>query len=426
MKRTGVLVGMMFALLIGAFAQTSITYQGFLKQNGSPANGTFNMAFRLFAVETGGTALQSSPASGTFAVNVQNGLFTQEISFNASRFTGADRWLEIAVNGTTLSPRIKLNSAPYSIFSQRTRGISVDGENVGIGTTEPLARLHVMGEVRSDGSTGGILSAHNPNNTQSAVSLSWLNDVARIRVGGTGAGASSGLDIQGPGNVSLMRILGDGRVAIGTQNPTRRLEVRTSEITAGYFETTAPFRTGVQGHAPNGHGVVGSTASSDRSGVFCDGRFTATGTKSFSIDHPFDPENKYLIHYCTEGPEPQNVYNGVVRTGVDGYAWIQLPDYFEEVNRDFRYQLTVVDEDEEFALAKVTKKMVGNRFQIRTNRPNVEVCWEVKAVRNDLFVRRHGAPVEVDKPEHERGKYQQPELYDQPKEKGVHYYQEHE
>ena len=33
-----------------------------------------------------------------------------------------------------------------------------------------------------------------------------------------------------------------------------------------------------------------------------------SGVKAFRIDHPLDPENKYLLHYCAEGPEPLNVY----------------------------------------------------------------------------------------------------------------------
>lgn len=131
-----------------------------------------------------------------------------------------------------------------------------------------------------------------------------------------------------------------------------------------------------------------------------------------------------MHHYCAEGPEPQNVYNGVIRTGADGYAWVPLPDYFEEINRDFRYQLTIVDSGDDFVLAKVTREIAHNRFQIRTSKPNVKVSWEVKAVRYDLFVRKYGAPVETDKPEYERGKYQHPELYDQPKEKGRNYHPE--
>src|SRR5205085_63715 len=153
---------------------------------------------------------------------------------------------------------------------------------------------------------------------------------------------------------------------------------------------------------------TGATASY---GVYASGRFGASGTKSFRIDHPFDPENKYLLHYCAEGPEPQNIYNGTITTDGKGEAWVELPDYYAEINKSPRYQLTVVDDTAGpgFVQVKVAHKIKGNRFMIMTSAPNIEVCWEVKATRNDRWVQRYGAPVEVDKLGTEKGKYQHPE-----------------
>src|SRR5207245_2623064 len=105
--------------------------------------------------------------------------------------------------------------------------------------------------------------------------------------------------------------------------------------------------------------------------VYCFGRFGATGTKSFTIDHPFDPENKTLSHYCTEGPEPLNAYSGNVITDSRGYATVRLPDWFEEINRDFRYQLTVLDDGErsDFVLVKIVQEIRNNQFSLRTSQP---------------------------------------------------------
>ncbi|MBS1724715.1 MAG: hypothetical protein JSS66_17375 [Armatimonadetes bacterium] len=162
--------------------------------------------------------------------------------------------------------------------------------------------------------------------------------------------------------------------------------------------------------SPTGYGVYGSGPAGSF-GVYASGNLGASGTKSFRIDHPLDPRNKYLLHYCAEGPEPQNIYNGVVKTDAKGYAWVDLPSYFASINKDCRYQLTVLDDSEDFVLAKVTRGVQGNRFQIRTNKGGVKVSWEVKATRNDLWVQEHGAPVEVEKQGTERGTYQHPELY---------------
>ncbi len=57
--------------------------------------------------------------------------------------------------------------------------------------------------------------------------------------------------------------------------------------------------------------------------------------------------------------------------------------------------------------------------------PNVEVSWRVDADRNDAWVRRYGAPTEIEKSEAERGTYQHPELYGVGPERAINYRQTH-
>jgi hypothetical protein len=102
--------------------------------------------------------------------------------------------------------------------------ITEDGR-IGISTADPAARLHVVGQVRSTGVDGGAFIAFDPNDQLSSVGLSWLNDVARIRVGGSGPAAGGGFDIQTQGDRSLMRLLHSGNVGIGTTNPQSLLQV---------------------------------------------------------------------------------------------------------------------------------------------------------------------------------------------------------
>lgn len=54
-------------------------------------------------------------------------------------------------------------------------------------------------------------------------------------------------------------------------------------------------------------GVYGISTSSGGYGLYAVGNTGASGTK-FRIDHPADPENKYLLHYSTESPQPQNFF----------------------------------------------------------------------------------------------------------------------
>ncbi len=173
--------------------------------------------------------------------------------------------------------------------------------------------------------------------------------------------------------------------------------------------------TGVTG-AGDQIGVLGANENGSGFGVFSNGNSGASGTKAFHIDHPLDPENKYLNHYSSEAPEPMNFYSGNIVTDARGYAVVRLPDYFGAINRDFRYQLSVL---KEFAQAIVAEEIENNQFTIRTDRPRVKVSWRVEAVRNDPWVQHRGYQDVQQKPVSERGKYLHPELYGQPAEQGL-------
>jgi len=121
---------------------------------------------------------------------------------------------------------------------------------------------------------------------------------------------------------------------------------------------------------------------------------------SFSITDPLNP-NQLLNHSFVESPDMMNIYNGSVITDKHGVATVILPDYFEALNRDFRYQLTPVGQ---FAQAIVAKKVEGNRFVIKTNKPGVEVSWQVTGIRHDPYANQHRIQVEEPKPQSLRSK----------------------
>jgi trimeric autotransporter adhesin len=143
---------------------------------------------------------------------------------------------------------------------------------------------------------------------------------------------------------------------------------------------------------------------------------TAGHTKNFKIDHPLDPENKYLYHAAVESSEVLNVYSGNVTTDEQGEAVVALPQWFEAINRDFRYQLTVIGQ---FAQAIVGSKIKDNHFTIKTSAPRVEVSWQVTGIRADAALLKHPFKVEEDKAASERGYYLAPAAYGQPEEKGI-------
>ena len=93
-----------------------------------------------------------------------------------------------------------------------------------------------------------------------------------------------------------------------------------------------------------------------------------------------------------------------------------MPDWFEALNKDFRYQLTVVGQ---FAQAIVASEIKNHRFTIKTNAPDIKVSWQVTGVRSDAATRQRPFQVEEEKPVRERGTYLSPEAYGEPNEKGI-------
>ncbi len=100
------------------------------------------------------------------------------------------------------------------------------------------------------------------------------------------------------------------------------------------------------------------------------------------------------MHCAVESAELLNIYSGNVETDEDGVAVVVLQDYVEAVNRDFRYQLTVIGQ---FAQAIVSEGVRNNRFKIATDKPHVAVSWHVTGVRHDAYAQAHPLIVEQDK-----------------------------
>jgi hypothetical protein len=166
---------------------------------------------------------------------------------------------------------------------------------------------------------------------------------------------------------------------------------------------------------------------SDRLIINANGSVQVTGALSkaggsFKIDHPLDPESKYLYHSFVESPDMMNVYNGTITTDANGYATIDLPNYFEALNKDFRYQLTIVDEnDSTWSFAKVVQKVHNNTFVIRTSTPDLEVSWQVTGIRKDPWAEQNRIPTSIDKEPENKGKLLHPEAYGKPADTGINY-----
>jgi len=331
------------------------------------------------------------------------------------------------------------------------------GGRIGIGTTTPGSKLTVAGRIET--TSGGIKF---PNGTvQTSAGLSQVNHNATLAGAGT-EGSPLGLA------VPLIITVGDNDPLINATNTVAgATAILANGGAAGAFGSGGTglvtnggrgFNTALQGGfgmisaggagasagGSGGAGLAGAggfgVGSGNRGGTGIlaipgggsggaskgmAGEFLgdvsvmgnlSKGGGSFKIDHPLDPANKYLYHSFVESPDMKNVYDGVITTDQNGEAIVTLPDYFEALNRDFRYQLTVIGQ---FAQAIVASEISGNRFTIKTDQPGVKVSWQVTGIRQDAYANKHRIPIEEEKPERERGFYLHPEVFSQPEEKSV-------
>jgi hypothetical protein len=245
--------------------------------------------------------------------------------------------------------------------------------------------------------------------------------------GGFGVfGYASNASGNGPAMIALSEGNGNGLTANSANG--NGVEANTDSASdAGVYGWAPSFVSGGTGvrAAAFGTGAValrataGGTAT--QAAVFT-GNVQVTGTLtkgagSFKIDDPVDPANKYLSHSFVESPDMKNIYDGVVRTDARGLATVTMPRWFGALNRDFRYQLTVLGRS--FARAIVWQELDGNRFTIRSNEPRTKVSWQVTGIRRDAYANAHRIPVEQDKLGADRGRYLNPEVYGQPRSKGI-------
>ncbi|MFH1477042.1 MAG: hypothetical protein ABIH24_06095 [Verrucomicrobiota bacterium] len=225
----------------------------------------------------------------------------------------------------------------------------------------------------------GVAIGHSANGTNSGVALGdqAYGQRGGIAIGrfarGWNSGAGLGYTAFGTNSGVAVGYYANGsqtNVAIGMQ---ANAQSGTERIAIGHNVTNEVDGTAViRGHLY----LDGNTGILYRA-TFGSGAWQA---KTFEIDHPLDPENKILRHYCMEGPQVWNVYAGNVQL-VNGQAIVQLPDYYSALNLvgSEIYSLTPIGE---LALLAVGAEVDRNCFTIIGNR-DIKISWTIKVLRND-------------------------------------------
>jgi hypothetical protein len=265
--------------------------------------------------------------------------------------------------------------------------------------------------VAHDATLSGDGTAESPLGVTVPLSLSALVAPSEAVINGYATGSGTVIGVKGTGGTGGTGVFG------------------SSQSGDGVFGAS-PSGSGVSGASITGNGVFGSTSSGiailGLGGSGLAGRFNGNvmitgslskGGGSFKIDHPLDPENKYLYHSFVESPDMKNVYDGVTTLDGNGETTIELPEWFEALNRDFRYLLTPIGAPAPGLY--VADKISRNRFRVSGGLPGMEVSWQVTGIRQDAWANKNRIPVEEEKSARERGYYLYPELYDQPEYRSV-------
>jgi hypothetical protein len=383
----------------------TIPYPGRLSdQSGQPVvDGAYDFTFALYAAETGGDPLWSEVQE---RIEVLDGGFLTSLGsihpIPASLLEGGRTvWLAAGVRGpgeaefTTLVPRQQLSASVPKAPDSSIDAAACPHDHFGeqwIGT----------------GSDGLLVSTDNWLALEG-----WSDNYIGV------AGISTPYSVVWPSG----RQYGVFGYSYSDHGIYGRTNGDWSYHSGVYGEASQEHAHGVTGwNTGGGIGVYGFSETGD-AGYFA-GPVEVTGYLyktggGFKIDHPLNPENQYLYHSFVESPDMKNVYDGVVTLDADGTAWVELPEWFEAVNKDFRYQRTPIGAPAPDLY--IAREIEGNRFRIAGGQPGLKVSWQVTGIRHDAYAEAHPLAVEEAKPPEEQGTYLHPTEQGKPWTEGVDY-----
>jgi hypothetical protein len=391
-------------------AQTGL----YVAQNGSGTAIRANTTGGIAGFFTSGSG---NGISGVTASNTKFGVYgaNDHASYGGGEAIRADGKQNHGVVATTA------NASASAIIATNSAGtgnaVKADGGDYGVYATADYSALRGEGGTYGSISSGSSVGAYGSGGTYGVYGSGSAYGVY-------GAGSTYGVYADGPtgvyGNGSTYGVVGvvggGGADAVrgdGGQYGVHGVNGYTAGIRgdSGYVGAWGQATSyGVYGLATDGvnqtYGVFGQASNGASFAVFANGNMHVQGTLSkvagaFKIDHPLDPEERWLFHSFVESPDMMNVYNGNVVLDATGSATVALPAYFETLNRDYRYQLTGLGKPA--PSLHVGSEIHKNAFGIAGGSPGQTVSWQITGIRQDDYAKAHPIVVETAKTKSERG-----------------------
>ena len=408
MRPVGLLALLWAVVIAHSWAQPTpnppgqLSYQGFLTDANGIALATntpknYDVSFRIYNAPSGGAALWGEIQTvtidrGYFSVLLGQGAalsggepWTNNLAGIFSGSDASDRYIGMTVKGITtpdseIQPRLRLLASPYAFLASKANNAvalaGYDWSTVFPDTGNP--------------STGTIPGTKiTPNTIGTAQITNGAITPAKLNLQGANVAigqptASYPLDVEGTNSFAFHSYNSHGTYVF---------------LTDGSYGIYAGGNMQLYGNANINGNLTVSGSVTKNSG-------------SFRIDHPLDPANKYLYHSFVESPDMKNMYDGLAVLDKDGEALVPLPDWFEALNQDFRYQLTAVGGPGPNLY--IAQEVSHNQFKIAGGTAGMKVSWQVTGVRHDAYANAHRIPVEVEKPAELRGHYEDPAELGQP------------
>jgi hypothetical protein len=384
----------------------TMSYQGVLRDGAGNAvpDGNYTLTFSLYDVATGGEPYWIETDSVTVVDGIFNVILGKLVSLSEVSFD-TPYWLGVGLLGAPeMTPRVELTAAPYALHAASADAVSsgdlvIDGKLTVTSTTDRAAVFTTS----CGGCAVHAIHAEATGNSAVGIDATGLGPNG-LGVGGQFYGGSRGIytGVAATGSASYEALYACASGGSGTNYGVR-----------GYTSGT--------GTCYAIHGTSYGTGGTYYGGYFV-GNVHVSGTLSktagsFMIDHPLDPANRYLQHSFVESPDMMNIYNGNAELDGAGEAWVQLPEWFEALNQDFRYQLTPIGAPGPNLY--VADEISGNMFRIAGGEAGMRVSWQVTGVRHDAYAQANRIAVDIEKPAGEKGRYLHPELFGLPRSQAI-------